>query len=136
MLTALKVARAQQLPLNVNLTVAPIVIPGDGTGVCPSEQERRSARQNLTNSVRSMLSPRSITVEQCGAGIWRQLASVNMSETTSRCPEGWVEENEGGVRACGRGAVSTGCNSAFFSSGEYAYSKFCGRAISYRSKLC
>ena len=49
-----------------------------------------------------------------------------------RRPPSWVEENEDGVRACGRGTVGGGCISATFSTGGLRYSKVCGRAIGYQ----
>ena len=74
---------------------------------------------------------------QCGdtgEGIWHQLVSINMSSANSQCPEGWVEENEGGVRACGRGTVAGGsCKSAFFNS-QMQYTRVCGRVIGYQNR--
>ena len=128
LLVTIQAACAQQPAVNTKMTIAPVVIPGDRAGVCPSEQERQNAHQNITSEVHSMLS----VIEQCGEGVWYQLASVNMSVTMSHCPGGWVEENEGGVRACGRGTVGAGCKSALFSSGERDYTKVCGRAIGYQ----
>ena len=55
-----------------------------------------------------------------------------MSKLDNQCPPSWVEENEGGVRACGRDTVDGGCVSATFSNGGLRYSKVCGRAIGYQ----
>jgi hypothetical protein len=43
-----------------------------------------------------------------------------------------VEENEGGVRACGRGTTDGGCVSTMFNTGGQQYRKVCGRAIEYQ----
>ena len=59
-------------------------------------------------------------------------AVCHMSKLDNQCPPSWVEENEGGVRACGRGTVDGGCVPATFSTGGLRYSKVCGRAIGYQ----
>lgn len=76
-----------------------------------------------------------LTAGSISSNLWYQLASVNMSVTMSHCPGGWVEENEGGVRACGHGTVGAGCKSALFSSDERDYTKVYGRAIGYQIQL-
>ena len=55
--------------------------------------------QNLRISARAMVSG---LLAECGEEPWRQLVAINMSSAESQCPDGWVEENEEGVRACGR----------------------------------
>ena len=56
-----------------------------------------------------------------------------MCTADSQCPDGWVEENEGGVRACGRGTVGASCQSAFFNNDhQMEYTKVCGRAVGYQ----
>ena len=55
-----------------------------------------------------------------------------MSDPLNECPEGWVEENTGGVRGCGRGTVEASCQSTFISSDDHQYTKVCGRAIGYQ----
>ena len=73
-------------------------------------------------------------IPECGDGIWHQLVNINMSNVDNQCPDGWVEENEGGVRACGRGTVGASCKSAFINSNDHQieYTKVCGRAIGYQ----
>ena len=56
-----------------------------------------------------------------------------MSSADNQCPDGWVEENEGGVRAYGRGTARANCKSVFFNS-QMQYTKVCGRAIGYQYK--
>ena len=55
-----------------------------------------------------------------------------MSDSVSQCPNSWVEESVGTVRACGRGAVNGGCKSVFLGSGEHKFTKVCGRALGYQ----
>ena len=114
--------------------VAPVVINGSGTNSCPSFQQRKSARLNLLNQVHSVLrqTPMHLTVDQCGDGMWYKLVSVNMSNPLNQCPGDWVEENEGGVRACGRGTIGASCKSLILNSEHHTYSKVCGRAIGYQ----
>lgn len=72
------------------------------------------------------------TIEQCGERLWYQVLSVDMSDANSQCPDGWVEENDGGVRACGRGTVGeAGCKSVHLRN-NIDYTKVCGRAIGYQ----
>ena len=88
----------------------------------------------LRNSTRAATSKLTANVPQCGGGTWNQLIAINMSSAGSRCPNGWVEENEGGVRACGRGTVDASCESVFLNNDDHRieYSRVCGRAIGYQ----
>ena len=92
------------------------------------------ARSQLLNQVRSVLTqtPVYLPGDQCGDGIWYKLVSVNMSDPFNQCPGDWVEENEGGVRACGRGTIGASCKSLILKNDGYTYSKVCGRAIGYQ----
>ena len=114
--------------------IAPVVIDGTGTNSCPSFEQRKSARSNLLNQVHSVLrqTPMYLRVDQCGEGMWYNLVSVNMSDPFNQCPGDWVEENESGVRACGRGTIGGSCKSLILNNGDRTYSKVCGRAIGYQ----
>ena len=121
------------LAVAVGVNIAPVVIESDGNTAnsCSSEEKFERAIQSLRGDVISRLIP-----PQCGdtgEGIWHQLVSINMSSANSQCPYGWVEENEGGVRACGRGTVDGSCQSVFFNS-QMQYTRVCGRAIGYQYK--
>ena len=133
MLTILPLVVAAKIPLNT-MTIEPITIKYNGTGAkeCPLVEQRNSAKQLLDNRVSSMLSLNFSTDDQCGDGLWYKLVSINMSDPLSQCPQGWVEENIEGVRGCGRGTVSAGCQSTFLSSDDLHYTKVCGRAIGYQ----
>ena len=88
------------------------------------------AIQNLRISARAMVSG---LLAECGEEPWRQLVAINMSSADSQCPDGWVEGNKGGVRACGRGSVGPSCESVLLNSEhQMRYSRVCGRAIGYQ----
>ena len=51
-----------------------------------------------------------------------------MADPDQTCPEQWRLYQEGTIRACGRQYSNEGsCDSAYFSSNGYTYSKVCGR---------
>ena len=129
-LTMLPLVVAAQMPRK--MIIEPITINGTGAEVCPSLEQRKSAKQLLANRISSMLSPNFFTIDQCGDGLWYKLMSINMSDPLSQCPEGWMEENTGGVRGCGRGTVGASCQSALLSTDDRQYTKVCGRAIGYQ----
>ena len=70
----------------------------------------------------------------CGAGLWWQMAYLNMTDPSQQCPFAWREYNSSGVRACGRQPSSTGSCSGivlnYFAS--QPYSRVCGRVIGYQ----
>ena len=114
----------------------PLTVDNTTTNSCGSPSEKRkTALQGLRNSTIMAKILKTCTLPQChrGDGFWYQIISIDMSITDSRCPDGWVEENEG-VRACGRGNVNSGCRSAFLNVSGYQmeYTKVCGRAIGYQ----
>jgi hypothetical protein len=119
--------------LAVAVNIAPVVIGGNGISkLCPSEEELERAIQSIRNSTRD-LTRISQTKPQCGEGIWYQLVAINTSTADSQCPDGWVEENEGGVRACGRGSVAASCQSIYLNNiRQIDYTRVCGRAIGYQ----
>ena len=125
-LPILVVAQLQQ-------SITPVIINGTGARSCPSLEQRESARQVLFNQIRLLLHTQGyFKIDECGEGVWYNLVSINMSDPLSQCPDGWVEENVEGVRACGRGSVGGSCKSAIFSNNDYEYTKVCGRAIGYQ----
>ena len=114
----------------VAVNIAPAVMGDSTPNSCPSQEKLETALQRLRNSTRDIISK---IRPQCGEGIWYQLVAINMSAADNQCPNGWVEENEGGVRACGRGTVGASCQSVLFNdSHRMEYTKVCGRAIGYQ----
>ena len=106
-------------------TIAPEIIP-------PTHELCPSSLQLLSDRIYSVLSQKYFSLDKCGEGVWYNLVSINMSDPLSQCPDGWMEEDVEGVRACGRGSVGGSCKSAIFSNDDYEYTKVCGRAIGYQ----
>ena len=131
MLTILLLVVAAQSQRKL-MTIKPITIKEKGGEMCPSPEQQISAKQHLARRIHLMLLPNFFTIDQCGDGLWYKLVSINMSDPLSQCPQGWAEENIGGVRGCGRGTASAGCQSTFLSSDDIQYTKICGKAIGYQ----
>ena len=69
----------------------------------------------------------------CGPGLWRRVAYLNMSDPSYQCPPVWREYSANGVRACGRPANAP--DLSFYSmkySSNGSYAKVCGRVIGYQ----
>lgn len=66
----------------------------------------------------------------CGEGVWMQVANVNMTETSSKCPVG-LEKVTSPKSLC-RKTVDTGCSSAKLSTHRVPFTKVCGRVIGYQ----
>ena len=73
----------------------------------------------------------------CNSGEgWIRLAYLNMTDSKEKCPEELRLYNESGVRACGRPTSSGGsCATLTFPSGNFKYSKVCGRVIGYQQGI-
>ena len=99
-----------QLAIATRLNVSPVAVVGDANNSYPSKERSEGVIQNLRLSTKAKISE-FVKVPQCGDGSWYQLVGFNMSTPDSQCPVGWVEENEGGVRACGRGTIGASCQS-------------------------
>ena len=107
-----------------------VAINGNTANSCSSNENLEGAIQSLRISARAMVSG---LLAKCGEEPWHQLVAINMSSADSQCPDGWVEENEGGVRACGRRSVGPSCQSVLLNSEhQMRYSRVCGRAIGYQ----
>ena len=117
--------------LSANL--GPITI--NRVGTCPSQEKRDAIIQNITASIRNMISqitPDDETSSNCGPGQWYRVAHLNMSDPSQQCPSAWREYNTGGIRACGRPATSSGSCPATLYATSRQYSRVCGRAIGYQ----
>ena len=85
--------------------VPPVVIPGAvGTAdlrACPMEEETKIVRDIIHNAVMDILQPPpTFVVPNCGAGLWHQVAFLNMSDPTQQCPSVWREFIFDGIRVC------------------------------------
>ena len=107
-----------------------VAINSNTANSCSSNENLEGAIQSLRISARAMVSG---LLAECGEEPWHQLVAINMSSAESQCPDGWVEENQGGVRACGRGSVGPSCESTFLNTEhQMRYSRVCGRALGYQ----
>ena len=70
----------------------------------------------------------------CNSGEgWIRLAYLNMTDSKEKCPEELRLYSENGVRACGRPiSSSSSCATLTFPSGNFKYSKICGKVIGYQ----
>ena len=110
--------------------INPLVINGGSTGSCASVEESQAAIERLRQYIQKTLL--SVTVTECGDGMWYPVASLDMRDPQQHCPTGWREYNESSVRACGRPVTDPpSCASVSYTTGQI-YSKVCGRAIGYQ----
>ena len=66
----------------------------------------------------------------CGEGVWMQVANINMTETSSKCPVG-LEKVTSPKSLCRKTATS-GCSSASFSTHGIPFSRVCGKVLGYQ----
>ena len=69
-------------------------------------------------------------INQCGSGLWKPVANLNMSDPSQQCPPVWREYSANGVRACGR-PLSATCYSMVYSN-VISFTKVCGQVIGYQ----
>ena len=84
-------------------SVGPQVIPG--TEICPLQEDRDTARQNLHSAASSVIQQfvnNNTVIARCGPGQWYRVAYLNMSDPTQQCPTSLRLYSANGVRACGR----------------------------------
>ena len=113
------------------------VIPG--TEICPSQEDRDAARQNLhsaaSSAIHQFVNDNTVIV-RCGPGQWYRVAYLNMSDPTQQCPPSLRLYSANGVRACGRPSnvgIRYSCSSLSFASGSgRQYNKVCGQVIGYQ----
>jgi len=109
-------------------SVVPIVVLRDADSACPFTEVLEEARQNLSNlALQKIQQLEAVLQSQCGPGQWKQVVSLNMSNSTHQCPSAWTEYSSP-IRSCGRGQHdNASCEYTSFSTG-IKYSKVCGRA--------
>ena len=66
----------------------------------------------------------------CGEGVWMQVANINMTETSSKCPVGLRKVTS--PKSLCRKTVTSGCSSTSFSTYSVSFSKVCGKVIGYQ----
>ena len=98
-------------------------------GSCPSPQNLNQVKNDIRSSLDQTVVPKLVC--PCGgAGEWRKIAHLNMSDPNQQCPPNWNLITTSTVRSCG-GAGQT-CVSAIFPSNGMSYSHVCGRIIAYQ----
>jgi hypothetical protein len=115
-------------------TILPFVVDKKFKGNCSSQQQREIVLQAIEDKIISSPALLSLEkVEQCGAGLWIQIANLNMTDPLQRCPSAWREIVTKGVRVCGRPSASHNmCHSTSYSSAGLTYTKVCGRVTGYQ----
>jgi hypothetical protein len=116
-------------------SVGPQVIPG--TVICPSQEDRDAARQNLHSAASSVMQQivNNTVSARCGPGQWYRVAYLNMSDPTQQCPPSLRLYSANGISACGRPSSvgRFGCSGLTFASDDgRPYSKVCGNVIGYQ----
>lgn len=124
-IAALQLAAARQLRISAE------IIPTDGTEMCPSQEERKNALLNIRNDAWRTLANFTF-IPECGDGLWKRVAYLNMSDPLEQCPSAWRLYSTNGVRACGRpGTSRQSCPAVVYPTGQH-YQRVCGRIIGYQ----
>jgi hypothetical protein len=102
----------------------------NASGMCPTDEEGRRARDALTSRTKELLSENTTTTtavqSECGGQGWRRVAFLDMTDPNQYCPVGLVLTRSP-RRMCGRGASNyLTCRSILFSTGG-SYSRVCGK---------
>lgn len=121
----------EMTPRHINITV----LSGGGSNQCPSVEERESGLLDIKTKVISALSDYidSLNTYTCnGTPGWRQVAFINMTNTSYNCPRG-LKFTSYSKRTCGRAHITlSDCSSTAFSVGGSEYSQVCGRIRGYQ----
>ena len=124
---------AQQNVLPVRLPP----VPGSRLGgTCPSPQNLDQVKNDIRSSLNQTVVPGLDLRDSCpcgGAGPWRRIAHLDMSDPDQQCPPSWILTTSP-VRACGAGSGSS-CSSTVFPSNGESYSRVCGRVIGYQKGM-
>ena len=131
-------AVAQKAKTTLPLTYPNQVLQGDGRRICPSEEQRGMARNEVKDATRSLLRESVIPLLQlpnnysCGGTTgWRRVAYLNMSDPYNQCPSVWQEITTP-HRVCGRRSTSGSCEGLNYTTGGEQYNQVCGRIIGYQ----
>ena len=103
--------------------------------LCRNEQLLSSMRTNIKTALQNVAQDLFNDLPQCGEGLWKRIAYINMSDGSSQCPLNWTDYPSGNISSCGRpAAVRNGesCTSVYFSSSNYEYHRVCGQATGYQ----
>ena len=105
--------------------------------VCQNELLLSSVRENVATTLQDITQNFFNNLPQCGSGLWKRIANLNMSDSSNNCPANWTfyTLSSNNVRSCGRSEAERSgesCTSIYFSSGNYEYNRVCGRATGYQ----
>ena len=135
---------AQGSNATLPLTSPGQILQGDGSQTCPSETQRRIARNQVKNATQSLLRGSVVPLLQtnqtgspsgysCGGSSgWRRVAYLNMSDTSQQCPSVWQEITTP-FRVCGRRSTTASCEGVTYTTGSEQYDQVCGRIVGYQS---
>ena len=101
---------------------------------CLSQAGREAVLNQIDDVVYKSLSSFADVRANCGEGSWYQVANLDMTDPSHRCPSGWPEvNNTQGFRGCQKlsNASDTGCQGAMYPI-DRQYSRVCGRATGYQ----
>ena len=125
-------------PIHIDAVVTPRS-PGSPAGACPANDVLQSVLNNITATVQMLLAtlefptPAAEEVPACGEGGWRQVADLDMTDSSQQCPSPWVEVSLPAIvsRACTSSISTAGCEGVSFPVSGGTYSHVCGRADGY-----
>ena len=119
---------ALQTPLaTAALTYAPRELNATVEGqICPYEEERQEARNQISSDVRTMISQ----LYPCGSSGWTCIAYFDMTDSSDTCPSPW-NETVSPKRVCRRRSPSDGGCEGVVYNATGSYSQICGRMIGY-----
>ena len=108
-----------------SLGVKPVIIPGaaNGSRACLSDVAEATT-SSIFETVQNQL------LRDCGGFDWRQVADLNMADTSQQCPSPWQETTRL-ARSCRPSASNAGCENASFPVSGGMYTRVCGRAVGY-----
>ena len=144
-------ATAQETNTETNTTRLPLLYPGqylqgDGSQNCPSELQRQTARNEISNGTLRLLRESVLPLLQtqvppvaagysCGGSTgWRRVAYLDMLDSSQQCPSVWQEITTP-HRVCGRTSTTGSCEGLLYSTGSAQYNQVCGRIIGYQIGL-
>ena len=103
--------------------------------LCRNEQTFLSIQANVATALQNIAQDFFNDLPQCGDGLWKRIANLDMSNISNNCPANWSFYASPNVRSCGRPVAERNgesCTSVYFSSGKYEYHRVCGRATGYQ----
>ena len=112
-----------------NVTIPPVVIPGNGVAECPLDADRQNALRLLRSRTEHALQilQNYSNNSNCGPGLWRRVFYLNTSSQNQSCPGDWNIHTSSSVRGCAGAGES--CRSAYSDEVHLQYDKVCGRAV-------